>query len=259
MDLGLKGRKAIVCAASMGLGKASAIALGKEGAEVIIVARRREVLEQAADDIAAQTGVRPTVVAADVTTTEGRKAILAACSDPDILINNAGGPPAGDFRSFGREDWIRALDANMIAPIELIKATVDGMMARGFGRIVNVTSHAVKAPVAMLALSNGARTGLTGFVAGLARTTAARNVTINNILPGTFDTDRLKSNLAALAKNTGRDIATVTDEVRGSNPTKRFGDPSEFGAVCAFLCSVQAGYIAGQNILVDGGAYPGTF
>ena len=259
MDLGLKGRKAIVCAASMGLGKASAIALGKEGAEVIIVARRREVLEQAADDIAARTGVRPTVVAADVTTTEGRKAILAACSDPDILINNAGGPPAGDFRSFGREDWIRALDANMIAPIELIKATVDGMMARGFGRIVNVTSHAVKAPVAMLALSNGARTGLTGFVAGLARTTAARNVTINNILPGTFDTDRLKSNLAALAKNTGRDIATVTDEVRGSNPTKRFGDPSEFGAVCAFLCSVQAGYIAGQNILVDGGAYPGTF
>ena len=259
MDLGLKGRKAIVCAASMGLGKASAIALGKEGAEVIIVARRREVLEQAANDIAAQTGVRPTVVAADVTTTEGRKAILAACSDPDILINNAGGPPAGDFRSFGREDWIRALDANMIAPIELIKATVDGMMARGFGRIVNVTSHAVKAPVAMLALSNGARTGLTGFVAGLARTTAARNVTINNILPGTFDTDRLKSNLAALAKNTGRDIATVTDEVRGSNPTKRFGDPSEFGAVCAFLCSVQAGYIAGQNILVDGGAYPGTF
>jgi len=259
MDLGLKGRKAIVCAASMGLGKASAIALGKEGAEVIIVARRREVLEQAANDIAAQTGVRPTVVAADVTTTEGRKAILAACSDPDILINNAGGPPAGDFRSFGREDWIRALDANMIAPIELIKATVDGMMARGFGRIVNVTSHAVKAPVAMLALSNGARTGLTGFVAGLARTTAARNVTINNILPGTFDTDRLKSNLAALAKNTGRDIATVTDEIRGSNPTKRFGDPSEFGAVCAFLCSVQAGYIAGQNILVDGGAYPGTF
>jgi len=243
----------------MGLGKASAIALGKEGAEVIIVARRREVLEQAANDIAAQTGVRPTVVAADVTTTEGRKAILAACSDPDILINNAGGPPAGDFRSFGREDWIRALDANMIAPIELIKATVDGMMARGFGRIVNVTSHAVKAPVAMLALSNGARTGLTGFVAGLARTTAARNVTINNILPGTFDTDRLKSNLAALAKSTGRDIATVTDEIRGSNPTKRFGDPSEFGAVCAFLCSVQAGYIAGQNILVDGGAYPGTF
>lgn len=259
MDFGLKGRKAIVCAASMGLGKASAIALGKEGVELVIVARRSEVLEQAADDIAAQAGARPTTVAADVTTPEGRAAILSICPNPDILINNAGGPPAGDFRNFGREDWIKALDANMIAPIELIKATVDGMMARGFGRIVNVTSHAVKAPVAMLALSNGARTGLTGFIAGLARTTAARNVTINNILPGTFDTDRLKSNLAALAKNTARDVAAVTDEIRDANPTKRFGHPDEFGAVCAFLCSVQAGYVTGQNILVDGGAYPGTF
>ena len=259
MDFGLKGRKAIVCAASMGLGKASAIALGKEGVELVIVARRSDVLDQAADDIAAQTGARPMTVAADVTTLEGREAIIGACPDPDILINNAGGPPAGDFRNFGREDWIKALDANMIAPIELIKATVDGMMARGFGRIVNVTSHAVKAPVAMLALSNGARTGLTGFVAGLARTTAARNVTINNILPGTFDTDRLKSNLAALAKITARDVATVTGEIRDANPTKRFGHPDEFGAVCAFLCSVQAGYMTGQNVLVDGGAYPGTF
>lgn len=259
MDFGLKGRKAIVCAASMGLGKASAIALGKEGVDLVIVARRKEVLDQAADDIAAQSGARPTIVVADVTTLEGRDAIISACPDPDILINNAGGPPAGDFRNFGREDWIKALDANMIAPIELIKATVDGMMARGFGRIVNVTSHAVKAPVAMLALSNGARTGLTGFVAGLARTTAARNVTINNILPGTFDTDRLKSNLAALAKTTARDVATVTDEIRNANPTKRFGHPDEFGAVCAFLCSVQAGYMTGQNVLVDGGAYPGTF
>lgn len=259
MDFGLKGRTAIVCAASMGLGKASAVALGKEGVELVIVARRSEVLERAADDIAAQAGARPTTVAADVTTSEGRAAILSACPDPDILINNAGGPPAGDFRNFGREDWIKALDANMIAPIELIKATVDGMMARGFGRIVNVTSHAVKAPVAMLALSNGARTGLTGFIAGLARTTAARNVTINNILPGTFDTDRLKSNLAALARNTARDVSTVTDEIRDANPTRRFGHPDEFGAVCAFLCSVQAGYMTGQNILVDGGAYPGTF
>lgn len=259
MDLGLRGRKAIVCAASMGLGKASAIALGKEGVDLVIVARRKEVLDQAADDIAAQSGTRPATVAADVTTPDGRDAILSACPDPDILINNAGGPPAGDFRNFGREDWIKALDANMIAPIELIKATVDGMMARGFGRIVNVTSHAVKAPIAMLALSNGARTGLTGFIAGLARTTAGRNVTINNILPGTFDTDRLKANLAALAKNTARDVAAVTDEIRAANPTKRFGHPDEFGAVCAFLCSVQAGYVTGQNILVDGGAYPGTF
>ena len=201
----------------------------------------------------------PKTIIADVTTKEGRDAILAACPAPDILVNNAGGPPPGDFRKFEREDWIKALDGNMLAPIALIKATLDGMIARKFGRIVNVTSHAVKAPVAMLALSNGARTGLTGFVAGLARSTAEHNVTINNLLPGTFDTDRLKSNLAALAKNSSREVGAVTEEIRIANPTKRFGHPDEFGATCAFLCSVQAGYITGQNILIDGGAYPGTF
>jgi 3-oxoacyl-[acyl-carrier protein] reductase len=261
MDLGLKGRTAIVCAASQGLGKASAMALAREGVNLVIAARRGDVLESAAEEIASATGNRVRTVVADVTTKEGRDAILAACPAPDILINNAGGPPPGDFRKFEREDWIKALDGNMLAPIALIKATLDGMIARKFGRIVNVTSHAVKAPVAMLALSNGARTGLTGFVAGLARSTAEHNVTINNLLPGTFDTDRLKSNLAALAKNSSREVGavTVTEEIRTANPTKRFGHPDEFGATCAFLCSAQAGYITGQNILIDGGAYPGTF
>jgi 3-oxoacyl-[acyl-carrier protein] reductase len=259
MDLGLKGRTAIVCAASQGLGKASAMALAREGAILFIAARRGDVLESAADEIASATGNQPKTIIADVTTKEGRDAILAACPTPDILINNAGGPPPGDFRKFEREDWIKALDGNMLAPIALIKATLDGMIARKFGRIVNVTSHAVKSPVAMLALSNGARSGLTGFVAGLARSTAEHNVTINNLLPGTFDTDRLKSNLAALAKNSSRDVGAVTEEIRTANPAKRFGHPEEFGATCAFLCSAQAGYITGQNILIDGGAYPGTF
>ena len=230
MDLGLKGRTAIVCAASQGLGKASAMALAREGVTLFIAARRGEVLESAADEIASASGNRPKTIIADVTTKE-----------------------------FEREDWIKALDGNMLAPIALIKATLDGMIARKFGRIVNVTSHAVKAPVAMLALSNGAHTGLTGFVAGLARSTAEHNVTINNLLPGTFDTDRLKSNLAALAKNSSREVGALTEEIRAASPTKRFGHPDEFGATCAFLCSAQAGYITGQNILIDGGAYPGTF
>ncbi|MDB5630489.1 MAG: 3-oxoacyl-ACP reductase [Tardiphaga sp.] len=259
MDLGLRGRKAIVCAASQGLGKSCALALGAEGVELLIVARRNEVLQHAADDIATATGTRPQTVAADVTTADGRKAILEACSDPDILINNAGGPPAGDFRNWQRDDWIKALDSNMLAPIELMKATIDGMIARKFGRIVNITSHAVKAPIGMLGLSNGARSGLTGFVAGLSRSVAEHNVTINNLLPGTFDTDRLKSNLQALAKTTGRTPEQATDDVRLSNPSKRFGHPDEFGAACAFLCATQSGYITGQNVLIDGGAYPGTF
>jgi 3-oxoacyl-[acyl-carrier protein] reductase len=259
MDMGLKGRRAIVCAASMGLGKACAAALAGEGGSVVIVARRPEPLELTAAEIAAATGVTPVMVAADVTTAEGRAAILKACPDPDILINNAGGPPPGDFRDWQRDDWIKALDANMLAPIELMKAVIDGMIARRFGRIVNVTSHAVKAPVAILGLSNGARSGLTGFVAGLSRSVAKHNVTINNLLPGTFDTDRLKSNLAALARSTSRTAEAVTEEIRASNPAGRFGAPAEFGATCAFLCSAQAGYITGQNVLIDGGAYPGTF
>lgn len=259
MDLGLKGRKAIVCAASEGLGRASAIALAREGVELFIAARRREVLHATADEIGKLTGNRPMPVVADVTSTEGRDALLAACPAPDILVNNAGGPPPGDFRKFERDDWIKALDGNMLAPIAMIKATLDGMIERKFGRIVNVTSHAVKAPVAMLALSNGARTGLTGFIAGLARSVAEHNVTVNNLLPGTFDTDRLKSNLAALAKISAKGVPEVTEEIRNSNPSRRFGHPDEFGATCAFLCSTHAGYITGQNILIDGGAYPGTF
>jgi 3-oxoacyl-[acyl-carrier protein] reductase len=259
MDLGLNGRTAIVCAASQGLGKASAMALAREGVHLVIAARRREVLEGAADEIAAATGNRPKTVIADVTAAEGRDAILAACPAPDILINNAGGPPPGDFRKFERDDWIKALDGNMLAPIALIKATLDGMIARKFGRIVNVTSHAVKAPVAMLALSNGARTGLTGFVAGLARSTAAHNVTINNLLPGSFATDRLESFIQATAKarNLSRDAAVKALEAE--TPAGRFGQPPEFGAACAFLCSTHAGYVTGQNWLLDGGAYPGTY
>lgn len=259
MDLGIAGRKAIVCGASKGLGKGCAEALAAEGAEVFIAARQKAQLDAAAAEIEKVTGNRPHVVVADVTSPDGRKVLLAACADPDILINNAGGPPPGDFRNWTREDWIKALDANMLAPIELIKATVDAMIARKFGRIVNITSHAVKQPIDMLGLSNGARTGLTGFVAGLSRATVQHNVTINNLLPGTFDTDRLRSNLAALAQRSGKSADETTDTVRNSNPAKRFGTIDEFGAACAFLCSAKAGYITGQNILLDGGAYPGTF
>src|SRR5262245_57194996 len=193
------------------------MALAREGVNLVIVARRRHVLESTADEMAAASGNRPRIVSVDVTTKDGRDAILAACPNPDILINNAGGPPAGDFRKFERDDWIKALDGNMLAPIELIRATIDGMIARKFGRIVNVTSHAVKAPVAMLALSNGARTGLTGFVAGLARSVAEHNVTVNNLLPGTFDNDRLKSNLAALARSSACKVDAVTEEIRMAN------------------------------------------
>jgi 3-oxoacyl-[acyl-carrier protein] reductase len=259
MDLGLQGRKAIVCAASLGLGKGCAMALAMEGVELVIVARRHELLEQAAADIEAKTGAKPRIVAADVATQDGRAAILAACPNPDILINNAGGPPPGDFRDWSREDWIKALDTNMLAPIELIKATVDGMIARKFGRIVNITSSSVKAPINILGLSNGARSGLTGFIAGLARATAEHNVTINNLLPGSFDTDRLKSNFETIAKNTNRQFEQVSEDMRRANPSRRFGRPDEFGATCAFLCSVHASYITGQNLLIDGGAYPGTY
>jgi 3-oxoacyl-[acyl-carrier protein] reductase len=259
MDFGLKGRTAIICAASMGLGRSCATALGSEGVRLFVVARRREILESAAAEIGAETGAEVVAVVADVTTQQGRDAILAACPDPDILINNAGGPPPGDFRNWDRGDWIKALDANMLAPIELMKSTIDGMIARRFGRVVNITSHAVKAPIAMLGLSNGARSGLTGFVAGLARATAQHNVTINNLLPGTFATDRLKSNLQALANGRRRPVEEVTEEIRSENPSRRFGRPEEFGAACAFLCSAHAGYITGQNILIDGGAFPGTF
>jgi 3-oxoacyl-[acyl-carrier protein] reductase len=259
MDLGLKGKKALVCASSRGLGRACAMSLARDGAAVTLVARTEEVLETAARTIREETGAAVTPVAADIITPDGRRAALAACPAPDILINNAGGPPPGDFRDWTREDWIKALDANMITPIELIKATVDGMIARRFGRIVNITSSAVKAPIDILGLSNGARSGLTGFVAGIARKTVRHNVTINNLLPGPFDTDRLNQTIAAAAKSTGKNADQVRAERAAANPAGRFGDPAEFGDLCAYLCSAQAGYITGQNFLIDGGAYPGTF
>jgi 3-oxoacyl-[acyl-carrier protein] reductase len=259
MDLGIRGKSALVCAASKGLGKGCALALAREGVNVTLVARGAEALNATADEIRKSTGVTVNVVATDITSAEGRAAALAACPKPDILVNNAGGPPPGDFRQFTRDDWIKAVDANMLTPIELIKATVDGMIARKFGRVVNITSSAVKAPIDILGLSNGARSGLTGFVAGVARKTVVHNVTINNILPGQFDTDRLRSSSVAMAKNTGKSLEQVTAERMASIPAGRFGNIEEFGALCAYICSVHASYLTGQNYLIDGGAYPGTF
>lgn len=262
MDLGIKGKTALVCGASMGLGRGCAEALLAEGVHVTVVARTLETLQQMKRE--AGRAARPgwgelSIVACDITTVAGRTLALQACMAPDILVTNAGGPPPGDFRNWDREQWIAALDANMLTPIELIKATVDGMMGRGFGRIVNITSSAVKAPIDILGLSNGARSGLTGFVAGLARTTAARNVTINNLLPGSFDTQRLASNFATRAQAQGRAVEEIARERSEAVPAKRFGTTAEFGAFCAFICSTHAGYLTGQNILLDGGAYPGTF
>src|SRR4051794_30315612 len=260
MDLGIKGRTALVCAASKGLGKGCATALAREGVNVTITARTQSDLDATAQEIRREApDVMVTAVAGDITTAEGRAAALAACPDPDILVNNAGGPPPDDFRDWSREDWIRALEANMLAPIELIKATVDGMMERGFGRVVNITSSAVKAPIDILGLSNGARSGLTGFVAGLARKTVRRGVTINNLLPGPFDTDRLRSNAAVQAQQNNREVEEQLRLMSQANPAGRLGTPEELGAACAFLCSAHAGFITGQNWLMDGGAYPGTF
>jgi len=259
MDLGISGRRAIVCAASKGLGRACAFSLAREGVSVTINARTAEPLEATAEAIRSATGTAVTAVAADITSEEGRAAVLAACPEPDILVNNAGGPPPGDFREWDREAWIRALDANMLTPIFLIKASVDGMIARGFGRIVNITSGAVVSPIESLGLSNGARAGLTGFVAGLARQVVRHNVTINNLLPGPFDTDRLRANMAAAAAAQGRSFDEVFEARKAANPAGRYGDPAEFGDACAYLCSAQAGFIAGQNVLLDGGSFRSTF
>jgi 3-oxoacyl-[acyl-carrier protein] reductase len=236
----------------------------QEGVNVLIVARGAEQLEASAAKLIAgpahPTGASVLFCAQDITTTAGRAAVFAMRSDFDIVVTNAGGPPPGDFRDWDREAWIKAVDANMLTPIELIKSTVDGMAQRGFGRIINITSSSVKAPIDALGLSNGARSGLTGFVAGVARTgLAAQGVTINNLLPGVFDTDRIKTMLAANSKKTGQSVEALAQARRQGIPAKRFGTPEEFGAICAFLCSVQAGYINGQNVLADGGAYPGTY
>ncbi|NIR31594.1 MAG: SDR family oxidoreductase [Gammaproteobacteria bacterium] len=258
MDLGLRGRKALVCASSKGLGKGCALSLAREGADVVINGRTPETLEAAAEEVRKAASGEVKVVCCDVTTEEGRRRLLEACPQPDILVNNAGGPPPGNFRDWEREDWIAALDANMLTAIELIKATVEGMIDRRFGRIVNITSSAVKAPISILGLSNGARAGLTGFVAGLAREIASEGVTVNNMLPGRFDTERMRNGVRYSARQAGEPFETLYEAGKRSIPAGRYGDPAEFGELCAYLCSVQAGYITGQNILIDGGAYPGT-
>ena len=263
MDLGIAGKWALVGGASKGLGLGCAQALAREGVNVVMVARGQEALDAAAAALRAELNGKAEVipVAVDITTPEGRAAVFAQRADFDIVVTNAGGPPPGAFRDWDRDAWIKAIDANMLTPIELIKATIDGMLARGFGRIVNITSSAVKAPIDILGLSNGARSGLTGFVAGLARNPeiAAKGVTINNLLPGKFDTERLQGTLAGAATKTGKTVDEVRAAQMAQVPARRFGHPDEFGAICAFLCSRQAGYLNGQNILPDGGLYPGTY
>jgi 3-oxoacyl-[acyl-carrier protein] reductase len=259
MDLGIQGRKAIVCAASEGLGRACALALAREGVDLVINARRPYVLEEVAEEVRYQTGAAVTLVPGDITTEEGRAKVLASCPEPDILVNNAGGPPPGDFRNWGRHDWSRALEANMLTPIFLLQATVDGMIRWRFGRIVNITSNGVKGPglYPALGLSSAARSGLTGLVAVLARQTARHNVTINCLLPGRFDTERLRANLAFMAGKMGRTPEEEAERACADIPADRFGRPDEFGAACAFLCSAQAGFITGLNIVLDGGAFSG--
>jgi 3-oxoacyl-[acyl-carrier protein] reductase len=257
VDLGIKGKSAIVCGASKGLGRSCANALAREGVEVTICARGKDTLALSAEEIRAATGAKVTTVAADATTEAGRNLLLAACPNPDILITNASGPPPGDFREYSLDDWRKAIEGNMLTPIALIRATVYAMMERGFGRIVNITSASIKHPIPSLELSNGVRLGLTGAVAILARRAANRNVTINGILPGSFATDRLRSVHAKAAAARGIAITTVDKERLSAVPAGRFGTPDEFGACVAFLCSAHAGYITGQNLLIDGGSYPG--
>jgi 3-oxoacyl-[acyl-carrier protein] reductase len=259
MDLGIAGKRALVCASSRGLGKACAFSLAREGVAVTITGRNSESLEATAEEIRQATGSEVTAAVGDIATDDGRNAALAACGDMDILVNNAGGPPPGNFRDFTRDDWIRALDANMLTGIELIKATVDGMIERKWGRIVNITSGSVKAPIPILVLSNGARSGLTGAVGTIAREVAKHNVMINNLLPGPFATDRLMNTMAAAAKERGISVEELAEERAKETPAGRFGDPAEFGEACAFLCSDQAGYITAQSLLMDGGLNPALF
>ncbi len=258
MDLGINGRTAIVCAASKGLGKACAMQLAKEGVNVVISARTKADIEAAAEEIRKAANVKVTAIACDVTTEEGRKQMLAACPNPDILINNAGGPPPGDFKDFSLDDWRKAVEWNMITPLALIKATVYGMMDRKFGRILNITSQSVKAPIASLELSNGARAGLTGAVAVMARRAVRHNVTINNILPGPFETDRLRGSTRKAAEQQGIPVEKAMEIRKAGVPAGRFGQPEEFGAAAAFMCSAHAGFMTGQNLLLDGGIFPGA-
>src|SRR6266498_4265455 len=259
MDLGISGRKAIVCASSRGLGRGCALALAQAGCEVIVNGRDGKALEATAAELRQATGAKVTAVMADVATPQGQAALLAACPQPDILVNNNAGPPFRDFRELTRQHMVEGVVANMVVAIELIQKVIDSMGAKQFGRIVNITSGSVKMPLVGLDLSSGARAGLTAFLAGVARSVAGSNITINFLLPGSFATDRLDSNLKANAERRGIPLDQVRAERTAAVPAKRFGDPIEFGAACAFLCSAQAGYITGQNLLIDGGAFPGAF
>jgi len=259
MNLGIAGRKAIVCASSRGLGRACARRLAEAGCEVVINGRNKDAVEATAAEIRKATNAKIIAVAADVATPEGQKALFAACPEPDILVNNNAGPPFRDFRELSRPQIIDGVIANMVVAIELTQKVIDPMIARKFGRIVNITSGTVKAPLFGLDLSSGARAGLTAFMAGVARSVAGANVTINFLQPGTFDTDRLKSNFEMTARKRNITAEQAKAERMAGIPARRLGDPDEFGAACAFLCSAQAGYITGQNLLLDGGAFPGAF
>lgn len=259
MDLAISGKCALVTGASRGMGKAAALALACENVELTILARTSDVLEATADEIRRLTGARVTAVVGDITTTEGREAALAACPKPDILVNNADGELPGDFRNWSREDWLRGIDRMMLTPIDMMRLTVDGMMDRGFGRVVNIVSRSVKIAQVELGMSNAARSGLVGFVAGLARQTIARNVTINNILPGIIASDGQRQHVEVLARESGRSFDAIWAERAAQNPAGRYGRPEEVGAYIAFLCSSNAGFVTAQNLLIDGGQYPGTF
>jgi len=259
MDLGIRGRKAIVCASSQGLGRGCAQALAEAGVSVVINGRNRDVLEAAAQEMRRSSGAEVIAVCADVSTRRGQDALLEACPDADILVNNNSGPAYRDFRELDRQALLEGITTNMVTPIELIQRVIDGMAERRFGRVVNITSVSVKMPLAGLDLSSGARAGLTAFVAGVARSVADKNITINNLLPGSFETARLSAIFGAAAKRSGLSEAEIAERSRKAIPAKRFGTPAEFGQTCAFLCSLHAGYITGQNILLDGGDYPGAF
>jgi 3-oxoacyl-[acyl-carrier protein] reductase len=259
MDLGIRGRRALVFGGSRGMGFAAARVFAAEGVAVTIAARDPERLARAAATLSEETGTPVAPVVADLSTEFGRRAALDACPQPDILVNNADGPPPGDFRQWSRDDWIRAADSVMLGPIAMIRLVLDGMIARGFGRIVNIGSRSVKSPQVDHELSNAARLGLVGFVAGIAREAVRHGVTVNTILPGIFATDAQRHHVAALARHTGRAFEDIWAERARTNPAGRFGDPAEFGALCAWLCSARSGFITGQGILIDGGAYPGTY
>jgi 3-oxoacyl-[acyl-carrier protein] reductase len=259
MDLGISGKKALLTGASRGMGKAAALALAREMVDITIMARTAATLEETAGQIRNLTGAKVTTVLGDITTVEGRRIALQACPSPDILVNNADGELPGDFRNWSREDWLRGIDRMMLTPIDMMRLTVDGMMERGFGRVVNIVSRSVKIAQVELGMSNAARSGLVGFVAGLARQTIANNVTINNVLPGIIASDGQREHVRVLAEESGRPFEEIWNARAAQNPAGRYGSPDEVGSYIAFLCSANAGFVTAQNLLIDGGQYPGTF